>query len=52
MNCFECEMVKTCKKCLRRITQIKYYSTDIIKSKILPENELGYMFPHYERELG
>ena len=25
MNCFECEVVKACRSCLKRITQIKYY---------------------------
>ena len=29
MNCFECEVVKVCKTCLNKITQIKYYSTEI-----------------------
>ena len=32
MNCFECEVVKVCKTCLNKITQIKYYSTEITKS--------------------
>ena len=31
MICFECEVVKVCKTCLNKITQIKYYSTEIIK---------------------
>ena len=49
-NCFECEVVKACKACLNKITQIKYYSTEINKLKRLPENEFGYMLPHYIRE--
>ena len=31
MNCFDCEVVKICKTCLNKITQVKYYSTEIIK---------------------
>ena len=49
MNCFECEVVKACRKCLKRITQIKYYSTEINKLKRLSEKEFGYMLPHYTR---
>ena len=50
MNCFECEVVKVCKNCLNRSTQIIYYSTEINKLKRWPENQFGYMRPHYERE--
>ena len=49
VNCFECEIVKACGSCLRRITLIEYYSTEINKLKKLPENEFGYMLPHYTR---
>ena len=49
MICFECEVVKACRSCLKRITQIKYYSTEINKIKRLPENEFGFMLPHYTR---
>ena len=49
MNCFECEVEKACRNCLKRITQIKYYSTEINKLKRLPENDFGYMLPHYTR---
>ena len=47
MNCFECEVVKACRNCLKRKTQIKYYSTEINKLKILPENDFGHMLLHY-----
>ena len=49
MICFECENVKACRSCLKRITQIKNYSTEINKLKRLPENEFGYMLPHCTR---
>ena len=50
INCFECEVVKACRSCLNRITQIKYYSTEINKLKRLPENDFGHMLPHYTLE--
>ena len=49
MNCFECEVVKAYRSCLKRITQIKYFSNDINKLKRLPEIEFGCMLPHYSR---
>ena len=49
MNCFECEIVKSCTSCLNRITQIRYYSTAIIRLKRLPENEFGHVLPHFNR---
>ena len=49
VNGFNCEVNKACKSCLNRITQIKYYSTEINKLKRLSENEFGYMLPHYTR---
>ena len=49
MNCFECEVVTACRSCLKRITLFKNYSTEINKLKRLPENEFGYMLPHYSR---
>ena len=45
----ECEVVKACKNCLNKITQTKNYSTEIKQLKRLPENEIGYMLPHYNR---
>ena len=51
MKCFECEVVKACRICLKRITQFKICSTEIIKLKRLHENEFGYMLPHYSRIL-
>ena len=50
MKSFECELCKSCEKSLKRITQIKYYSTKINKLKRLPPNEHGYMLPHYTEE--
>ena len=49
MDWFESEVVKTRKTCLNIISQIKCYSTEINKLKRLPENEFGYMLPHYSR---
>ena len=48
---FECELDRACESCLKRITQIKHYTTEIIKLKRLTENEFGYMVSHYERDL-
>ena len=50
MNCFECDVIKTCKTCLNKLTQIEYYSTEIFKLKRLPENEFGHMLSHYTHE--
>ena len=50
-NCFECEVAAACEKCLKRIAQMKNYTTDINKLKQLPENDFGYMLRHYEREI-
>ena len=33
MNCFECEIVKSSKSCLKRTTQNKNYSTKITQKK-------------------
>ena len=46
---FECEIVRSCKNCVKKITQIKYYSTKSNKLRRLPENEFGYMLPHYKK---
>ena len=50
LNCFDCEMSRSCDKCLKRITQIKVYSTEINNLKRLPPDENGYMLPHYVGE--
>ena len=50
MNCFQCEINKSCKDCLNRITRIAEYSVEINKLKRKPENELGYMLPYYQTE--
>ena len=47
MNCVECKLCKSCHKCLKRKTQIKYYSTETTKRKRQPPFENGYMLPHY-----
>ena len=52
MNCFECELCKSCGKRLKRLTQIKYYSTKINKLKRCPPKEGGHRLPHYiEKEI-
>ena len=47
MNCFNCEMEKSCKNCLDLISQKKTYSTDINMSQRKPPNEYHQMLPHY-----
>ena len=47
---FEGEIARACESCLKRITQIKYYTTENTKLKRLPENEIGYMLPLFERD--
>ena len=47
---FDCEISRSCDKCLKRITQIKLYSTEINKLKRQPLDENGYMLPHYVAE--
>ena len=47
MNCFNCEMEKSCKSCLDLISQKKTYSTDINMLKRKPPNEYHQMLPHY-----
>ena len=48
MNCFNCEMEKSCKLCLDLIPQKKTYSTDINMLKRKPPNEKHQMLPHCE----
>ena len=45
MNCFNCEMERTCETCLDRVNQKKTYSTDINIIKRKPENECHQMHP-------
>ena len=45
LDCFDCKVSKSCDKCLKRITQIKLYSTKNNKLKRLPPDENGYMLP-------
>ena len=47
MNCFESELCRSCDKCLKRINQFKFYSTEISKLKTCPPNESGHMLPYY-----
>ena len=47
MNCFDCELAKSCHHCFKKIAQIKSHSTDINKTKQLPPDENRYMLPHY-----
>ena len=47
MNCFDCEMEKSCKSCLDLISQKKSYSTDINMLKRNPPNQYHQMLPHY-----
>ena len=48
MNCFNCEMEKSCKSCLDLISHKKSYSTDINILKRKPPNEKHEMLPYYE----
>ena len=50
MNCFNCEVSKSCQDCLSKVTRIADYSVEINKLKRQPENEFGHMLPYYERE--
>ena len=50
LKCFDCEISRSCDKCLKRITQIKVYSTEINKLKRQPPDEIGYLLPHYAGE--
>ena len=47
MNCFNCEMEKTCKSGLDLISQKKTYSTDINMLKRKPPNQYHQMLPYY-----
>ena len=40
-NCFEREVIKACKSCLEKKTQIENYLTEISKLERLPESEFG-----------
>ena len=44
MNCFNFEVAKSRKKCMRKTPQFKYYSTEITKLKRLPERSLVICF--------
>ena len=48
MNCFNCEMERSCKTCLDLISQKKTYSTDIKMLKRKPPNKYHQMLPNYE----
>ena len=50
LNCFDCEISRSCDKCFKRITQIKLYSPEINKLKRQPPDENGYLLPHYVGE--
>ena len=50
MSCFNCEISKSCRDCLSKITRITEYSVEINKLKRLPENKYGHMLPYYETE--
>ena len=47
LNCFKCEMEKSCKSCLDLISQKKSSSTDINMLKGKPPNQYHQMLPHY-----
>ena len=51
MNCFNCEISKSCQDCWSKITRIAEYSVEINKLKRQPENEFGHMLPYYETEI-
>ena len=48
MNCFNCEMERSCKSCLDLISQKKSYSTNINLLKRKSPNEKHEMLPYYE----
>ena len=48
MNCFNCEMEKSCKTCLDLIFQKKTYSTDNNMLKRKPPDDQHRMLPYYE----
>ena len=50
LNCFDCEISRSCDGCLKRITQIKLYSTEINKFKRQPPDKNGYMLPQHVGE--
>ena len=50
-NCFECEIARACGSYVKRITQAKYYTSEINQLKRLPENEFGYILPQNECDL-
>ena len=50
MNCFNCEMDRTCESCLDLISQKRTYSSDINMLKRKPQNEYYRMLPRYEGE--
>ena len=50
MNCFNCEVSKSCQDCLSKVTRTAEYSVEINKLKRQPENEFGHMLPYYETE--
>ena len=47
---FDCEISRSCDKCLNRMTQIKFFSTEINKLKRQPPDENGYILPQYVGE--
>ena len=50
LNCFDCKICTSCDKCSKRITQVKFYSTEVNKWKRQSPDEKGYMSPHYVGE--
>ena len=47
MNCFNCEIERSCKPCLDLISQKKTYSTNINTLKRISPNEKHQMLPYY-----
>ena len=45
LNCFDCEISRSCDKYLKRITQIKLYSTEINKLKKSDPMEMVICYP-------
>ena len=50
LNCFDCEISRSCDKCLKTLTQIMLYATETNKLKWQPLDENGFMLPHYVGE--
>ena len=49
MNCFNCEIGKSCQDCSRKKNGVAECLVEIKILKRQPENELGYMLPYFKK---